>query len=83
MMPLNGAAVAQATPLRRKIKQVKQMDKLQPELSPPGAKAVGPSSPVQQALALVRNFLSFEPTPDIATPDSKSSGLLAPNGRNG
>jgi hypothetical protein len=55
------------------------MDKLQPELSLPGAKAVGPSSPVQQALALVRTFLSSEPTPDIATPDSKSSGLLVGN----
>lgn len=58
---------------------MKKTDKLQPELSLPGAKAVGPSSPVQKALAFVRNFLSLEPTPDIATPASKSSGLLVGN----
>jgi len=58
---------------------MKNTDKLQPDLSLPGAKAVGPSSPVQQSLALLRNFLSLEPTPDIATPSSKSSGLLVGN----
>ena len=54
-------------------------DKLRPDLSLPGAKAAGPSSPIQQSLALVRNFLALEPTPDIATPSSKSSGLLVGN----
>jgi hypothetical protein len=56
-----------------------EMGNLRPELSLPGAKAVGPSSPVQHAVVLLRNFLSVEPTPDIATPSSKSSGLLVGN----
>ena len=55
------------------------MGKLHPELSLTGAKAVGPSSPVQQTLRLLRDFLSSEPTPDIATASSKSNGLLVGN----
>jgi len=55
------------------------MDKLHPKLSLPGAKAIGPSSPVQQTLTLLRDFLSLEPSPDIATASSKSSGLLVAN----
>lgn len=58
---------------------MKTTEKLQPELSLAGAKAVGPSSPVQRVLALTRDFLSSKPTPDIATPASKSSGLLVGN----
>src|SRR5271157_5833292 len=58
---------------------MKSTDELLPDLSLPGAKAVGPASPVQQALALVRDFLSFEPTPDISTPASKTTGLLVGN----
>lgn len=54
-------------------------DKPKPELSLAGEKAFGSSSPVQQALSLIRTFLSLEPAPDIATPASKSSGLLVGN----
>ena len=55
------------------------MDHPLPEISLPGAKAVGPSSPVQQTLAIIGNFLNLAPTPDIAASDSRSSGLLVGN----
>ena len=53
------------------------MSELRPELSGPGAKAIGPSSPVVQALGWIREFLSAEPHPDIGSDAAKSSGILA------
>jgi hypothetical protein len=52
---------------------------LQPRLSLPGSKAVGPSSPIVQSLALVRELLASEPEPDIGTPSARSAGLLVGN----
>jgi hypothetical protein len=52
------------------------MGDLHPDLSLPGAMAVGPSSPILQSLSLVRTLLASEPEPDIATASSKSCGLL-------
>ena len=52
---------------------------LKPDLSLPGAKLVGPTSPVYQAHLLIREFLSLSPTPNIDTMASKPSGLLVGN----
>lgn len=60
-------------------RRMKNTDKLHPDLSLPGVNAVGPASPVQQSLAVLHKFLSTEPTPDIGTPNAKSSGLLVGN----
>jgi hypothetical protein len=54
-------------------------DQLEPAVSTPGALAIGPSSPVQRALALVRAFLATDPEPDLASSATKSCGLLAGN----
>ena len=53
------------------------MSELNPELSFPGAKAIGPRSPVVQGLGWVRDFLSAEPQPDIGSDTAKASGILA------
>lgn len=53
------------------------MSELRPGLSLPGAKAIGPSSPIVQTLAWIREFLSAEPHPDIGSEAARSSGILA------
>ncbi len=53
------------------------MSELRPELSWPGAKAIGPTSPIIQALGWVRDFLSTEPQPEVGSDAAKSGGILA------
>lgn len=50
-----------------------------PGLSPPGSGAIGPSSPVVQALTLLREFFSNDPRPDLPGHDPKSCSLLLAN----
>jgi hypothetical protein len=53
------------------------MSERRAKLSWPGEKAYGPTSPVVRAVHWIRDFLSAEPQPDIASDAAKSSGILA------
>lgn len=52
------------------------ISQMNPRLSKPGSLAIGPSSPVQQALAWLETFFKAGPTPDIGTSAAQSNGVL-------
>lgn len=50
--------------------------KMKPKISKPWSQAIGPSSPVQQAISWLIHFFKNSPTPDLNTSIIKSNGAL-------
>ena len=49
------------------------------DLSKPGERAIGPTSPIQKSLRIMHEFFNTQPSPDISTDASRNTGLLISN----